>query len=93
MAAKSWDETENCEFEHFYPPVLVDGSPHVSDEEWVDPPGYEESKDEIEPDGTLFVNINKDRLQHSIDFWCSCKSCIIMETERVCLLLRILYYQ
>lgn len=48
------------EYDHYYP-MLTSGSPHVSDEEWVDPPAYETSEEEVELDNTIFANPNRDR--------------------------------
>lgn len=78
---------DSGDLDHYDPPML-DGSPHVSDDEEVDPPEYKESSDEDEYDGTVFANINQDRLQHTIDYWCTCKFCQPMSSEKECVCCR-----
>ena len=73
--------------DHFNP-ILKAGSDHESDEEWVDPPGYESDEDEEqeELDNTFYANINQDRLNKPVNEWCSCGGCVTMpsEQESVC---------
>lgn len=73
--------------DHFNP-ILKPGSDHESDEEWVDPPGYESDDDEEqeELDHTFYANINQDRLNKPVNEWCSCGGCVTMasEQESVC---------
>lgn len=87
MEESSRDTDSNSELEDLdhFDPYLLDGSPHPSDEDDVEPPPYIESEDEEELDGTAFANPFQDRLQHTLDYWCSCDlNCAVMGIEQEC---------
>ena len=75
---------DESEHDHYFT-MLTSGSPHASDEEWVEPPAYETSEEEdVKMDNTIFANPSRDRLQRTVNDWCSCGSCVMMSTEEEC---------